>query len=155
MGGQGFAVQLIVADNVDRLAFGKESGIFTFGSFAENSISELDDRATQERRAGFDEDLVVVASRRAIAAAGIDDGKDAVVIDLKLAVGEAERAKEFDAPDLKPYQVVGIVDDAHLVGFSIADANFCDDWHSCSGQWAVDSEQGSKLTLISEPSFTA
>ena len=51
------------------------------------------------------------------------------MLDFQLAVGKAKRAQQFDAADLKPDQIVGIVDNAHLVGFSIAHADFGGDWH--------------------------
>jgi hypothetical protein len=109
---QRLAIQLVVADYVDCLAFGKKGGLFAFGSFAQDAISELDDRAAEQRRPGLDQNLVVVAGGRAIAATGIDNRQNAIVVDLQLAVGEAERPQQFDAPNLKPDQIVGIVDNA-------------------------------------------
>jgi uncharacterized protein (DUF169 family) len=43
---------------------------------------------------------------------------------LQQLVREAKSAEELDAAHLKPDKIVGIVDDAHLVGFCVADANF-------------------------------
>ena len=55
------------------------------------------------------------------------------MLDLQLTVGQAQGAQQFHAANLKPDQVVGIVDDAHLIGFGIAHPYFGRNWHSvCS-----------------------
>jgi hypothetical protein len=41
------------------------------------------------------------------------------VIGLQAAVGKPQRAQQFYAAQLKPDQVVGIVDNAHLIGLGI------------------------------------
>jgi hypothetical protein len=74
---------------------------------------------TDPRRSA-DQDFVVVAGRRAIAATGFVYRQDALVLGFQLAVGKAQGAQQFDAANLKPDQVVGIVDNAHLVGLGIA-----------------------------------
>ena len=42
---------------------------------------------------------------------------------LHLAVGPAERPQQVGTRHLEPDEVVGIVDDAHLIGFGVADTN--------------------------------
>jgi hypothetical protein len=40
-----------------------------------------------------------------------------------LFVIEAARADEFDPADLHPNEIIGVVNDTHLIGFSVADSN--------------------------------
>ncbi len=47
-------------------------------------------------------------------------------------VVEAEAAHELGAANLKPYEVVGVVDDAHLVGFGVANPYSCFSGHGLS-----------------------
>src|SRR5690349_81132 len=46
----------------------------------------------------------------------------AVVLKLHLLVFKAETAHEFNAPDLHPDEEIGVINDTHLVGFGVADA---------------------------------
>src|ERR1039458_9757258 len=65
-----------------------------------------------------------------VTAAGIDDRNEAVILDFHLFIADAELTQQFDSAHFKPDEVVGMVDDAHLVGLSIAntDAGFIDGW---------------------------
>jgi hypothetical protein len=47
----------------------------------------------------------------------------AIVVDFHFFVLEAELTKEFHPPNLKPNEEVGVVDDSHLIGLSVADAD--------------------------------
>jgi len=117
-------LHLAVADHVDGFAFCQERGFFALGGFAEDAIGEFEDRAAQQGGTAFDQNLVVIAGRGAIAAGDFDHRENAAVLLFQLAVREAEGAEQFDAADFEPDEVVGIVDDAHLVGLCVADSDF-------------------------------
>lgn len=118
--GQRAFLHVAVGRDVDGFGFGEENRLaFTR---TEEAVRELNNRGAQAGDAGFDGDEVVVTSRRFVAAGGFDDGKMAVVLELHLAVFEAELAEKLDAANFGPDEVVGIVGDAHLVGFGVADA---------------------------------
>src|SRR5580700_4878705 len=103
--GQRLALQLVVADYVYRLALGEERVFLALVSLAQNTISELEDRAAHHCRPRLNENLIVVARRRAIAATRLDHRKNAAVIGFEAAVGQAQRAQQFHAAQLKPDQV--------------------------------------------------
>src|SRR6516162_10801385 len=65
---------------------------------------------------------VVVASRRLVAAADIDDCDVRVVQLLHVMVAESELPEHLDTTHLEPHHVVRMVDHAHLVGFGVAHA---------------------------------
>src|SRR6202795_391071 len=67
--------------------------------------------------------LVIIVYGSLVAAAGIDYGNEAVVFALHVFIAEAELAKEFHASHFKPDEMIGVIDDAHLICFGIADAN--------------------------------
>jgi hypothetical protein len=69
------------------------------------------------------DDLVIIVHGSLVAALRIDDGNEAVVFPLHIFIAEAELAEQFDPPHFKPDEMIGVIDDAHLVGFGIADAN--------------------------------
>jgi hypothetical protein len=92
-----------------------------FGSV--DSVAEAENGAARLRDVGADDQFVVVAGGRLVACDGLYNGDAAAFFLLHGFVGEAELAHVFDAADFKPDQIVGMVDDAHLVGFGVADAN--------------------------------
>jgi len=55
-----------------------------------------------------------------MAAFGFGYNNEAIVFLLHVFVGEAQLAEKFHAADFKPDVKVGVVYDAHLVGFGIA-----------------------------------
>src|SRR5579863_7894409 len=131
--GQWLALQLIVADHVDGLAFCQELALFSIlVRIPVNLVGKLEHRAAQQYRPRLDQDLVVVAGGRFVAAGYVDHRQNASVIGLETAVREADGAQQFHTAQLKPDQVVGVVDDAHLIGLGVAEAGFCGNWHSCS-----------------------
>jgi len=67
-------------------------------------------------------DLVIIVHGRLVAAAGIDHGNAAVVFLLHIFIAEAELTEQFHPPHLKPDEMVRMIDDAHLIGFRIADS---------------------------------
>src|SRR5258708_6656050 len=67
--------------------------------------------------------LVIIVYGSLIAAAGIDHGDEAVVFALHILIAEAKLAEEFHPSHFKPYEMISVIDDPHLIGFSIADAD--------------------------------
>ena len=70
-----------------------------------------------------DRHQVLIISRRFIAALGFGDDHKSVFLILHLLVGETARTAQLAAPHLEPDHVIGIVNNAHLVGLGVADAN--------------------------------
>ena len=109
---------------------------------SKEAVGKLDDRGAQAGDAGFDGDEVVVSGRRFVAAGGLDNGEVAVVLQLHVSVIEAELAKELDAADFAPDEVIRVVGHAHLVGFRVANAQRGSRWwHERSVQRAGDRVQ--------------
>src|ERR1039458_168829 len=69
------------------------------------------------------DDLVIIMYGSLVAALGIDYGDEAVVFALHIFIAEAELAEEFHTSHFKPDEMIGVIDDAHLVGFGIAGAD--------------------------------
>ena len=67
-------------------------------------------------------DFVVVARRSFIPAAGFGNHNVQPVLLLHVAVGKSKLAAKIRASNFKPHQVVGVIDNPHLVRFSITDA---------------------------------
>src|ERR1700681_697836 len=65
-------------------------------------------------------DLVIIVYGSLVAAAGIDNGNEAVVVALHILVAEAELAEEFHASHFKPDEMIGVIDDPQLLGFGTA-----------------------------------
>ena len=70
-----------------------------------------------------DPHLVVVSRAPLVLEMRFDDGQHDPLL-LYLGIGHAQLADEIGAADLTPDQIVGMVRDAHLIGFHIADAEF-------------------------------
>src|SRR5436190_8688708 len=85
----------------------------------EQLVCELHQPAAHlaDRRA--DQHLVVVAKRRAIAAADLRHDED-VAAPLDLRERNAGRAAEIRPPDLEPDDVIRMMGDPHLIGFFVA-----------------------------------
>src|SRR5690606_10778873 len=67
-------------------------------------------------------DLVIVTCRTLVRTVGLDDGQlDA--LRFHLPVRPAELPEQIRAADLEPHQIVGVVDDAHLVRLRVPDAD--------------------------------
>lgn len=126
--GQGLALELIVTNDVDSFSLSQQRWLDAIIASAEDAISEFDYRSAQQCGSRFDKDFVVVAGGRSIATIRFNDGENALVLLFKLAVSKAERAQQFDAAKFKPYEIIRIVDDAHLIRFRVphADLMCCD-----------------------------
>jgi hypothetical protein len=66
---------------------------------------------------------LVVARRIKIAAMSFGDDDVAIVGDFHGFVFNAEGANQFHSADFKPDEIVGVVYNAHLVGFGVTHAN--------------------------------
>src|SRR6266478_408170 len=67
--------------------------------------------------------LVIIVYGSPVAAPGIDYGDETVVFAFHIFIAETELAEEFHASHFKPDEMIGVIDDPHLVGFGIADAD--------------------------------
>src|SRR5208282_1321602 len=101
------------------LAFGQQLAC----SRASQFVSEADHSRPNMLQIRAHDDLVIIVHGSLVAAAGIDHGDEAVVFPLHIFIAETELAKEFDSSHFKPDEMIGVIDDAHLVGFGIAHAN--------------------------------
>ena len=54
---------------------------------------------------------------------GFDDGEQDAVFEFHVFVVKTDGTAIVDSCDFHPDEVVGVVDDAHLVGFGIADSD--------------------------------
>ena len=107
------------AGYVNGVAGGEE---FLVG-LAEDFVAEFEGAGFGFEDAGADGEEFVVASGMVVAAVDVGDDHVGVVLGFQLLVVEAEGAHEFNAADFKPDEEVGVVDDAHLIGFGVADAD--------------------------------
>ena len=53
---------------------------------------------------------------------GVDDGEAELIVAFHVAVTDAADTAKLGSGHLHPNQVVGVVDNSHLVGFGVADA---------------------------------
>src|SRR5437899_5529313 len=67
--------------------------------------------------------LVIIVYGSLVTAAGIDYGNEAVVFALHIFIAESELAEKFHASHFEPDEMIGVIDDPHLVGFGITDAD--------------------------------
>src|SRR5581483_8102017 len=74
------------------------------------------------RDRGADDDFFIVHGGSQVTAVGLGDYQEDAVLPLHVAIAQARRPPVFDASDLHPDEIVGVIDDAHLVGFGVADA---------------------------------
>lgn len=85
-------------------------------------VVELDDAPVRFGDGGGDGDFVVVAGGGEIAAVGPDYGEEEAFFEFHVPIADANGAAVFGAADFHPYEIVGVVDDTHLVGFGVTDA---------------------------------
>ena len=82
--GQRALLHVAVDGDVDGFGVGEENRLGLAIAGAEEAIGEFDDRGAEAGDVGLDDDEVVVAGRRLVAAGGFDDGEMAVVLELSL-----------------------------------------------------------------------
>ena len=73
------------------------------------------------RPVGADFHLIIVTCRPAVLAVRVDDRQQHAGL-FHFPIGPAERAQQLGARDLEPDEVVGVVDDAHLIGLGVPHA---------------------------------
>ena len=118
-GGPQFAIQ----ENVIGTAGGEEPRGFAIFGDGPHFVSERDGAMVGAGDDGGDFDFIVITRGAEIAAIDFGDGEENAVVALEIFVAEAVGAAVIDAGDFHPDEVVGVIDDAHLIGFRIADAN--------------------------------
>lgn len=84
-------------------------------------IGELDQARIGPGHLGNNYDFVIVAGRIDVTALSFDHRQENALAVFKILVIEPARANQFHPSDFHPHQIVGMVDDPHLVSFGIAD----------------------------------
>src|SRR5581483_7674 len=113
--GQGAAVQVGVRNDVSGFAFRQQRAI----GLADDLVPEVEQRISYVFQPGAYQDAVVVPGRGPKPAARVYYGNEASIRDFHFFVSEAELAKQLYATNLKPDQIVRVVDHAHLVGLGV------------------------------------
>jgi hypothetical protein len=85
-------------------------------------VSKPEGPAAQFGDVGPDNQYVIIVRRRLIATIAFSHDQECIRVLFHVAIRKAARAAEFRASNLKPDQVVGVIDHTHLVGFGIANA---------------------------------
>lgn len=70
----------------------------------------------------FNQDFVIVTGRGEKTALRFDDGKQNSLRVLQVLIVEAARPNQFYPSDFHPDEVIGMIDDPHLIGFGISHA---------------------------------
>lgn len=102
---------------MQRLAPGYSGSIGLPGYF----ITESYRSPGQLNDARRDDQIVFIAGRRQIPAISFGDYHIQSGLLLHIAIRESAVNAELAAADFKPDQVIGVIGDAHLVGFSVSD----------------------------------
>ena len=105
---------------------------------AAHFVLESDETVSGVGNRGCNGDLVIETRRADISALRFRDGQKNVITDFHVLIIEANRLTIFYARNFHPYQVVGVIDNAHLVSFGITDANGTQVWrHYLNCRWHV------------------
>src|SRR5208282_3220141 len=107
-----------IGDDVRGFAFGQQLACFRVSQL----VSETDHFLPHMFQVRAHDDLVIIVYGSLVAGLGIDNGDKAIVFALHFLIAEAELAHEFDTSYFKPDEMIGVIDEAHLVGFGVADA---------------------------------
>jgi hypothetical protein len=67
-------------------------------------------------------DFIVIPRRGLVSATRVNNRNKTLVLPFHLAIRESQLSQEFHTPDLEPDEMVGMIDDSHLVSFGIAHA---------------------------------
>lgn len=103
---------------VDARMLGRSVGQGEVLARAQYSVTEYKRGSAHGVEFGFDQYQLVIACGSGVVAVRIDDGK-VNTASFDLSVGHAQLTQEFTPAALKPAQVVGVVDDAHLIRVAI------------------------------------
>ena len=105
-----------VTGNVDGVASGQKLVV----ALAKEFVAKFQGAILGFEDAGAHGEEFIVAGGVMIAAMNVGNDDEGIVLDFHEFVIEAERAHQFDAADFKPDQVIGVIHNAHLVGFGVA-----------------------------------
>ncbi|MCU1259164.1 MAG: molybdopterin synthase subunit MoaD / molybdopterin synthase subunit MoaE [Bryobacterales bacterium] len=103
--------------------FGEAGGEKVAIALAAHFIAEADHFGVGFFHDRSDQHLVVETGGAEVAAVRFHYDQEEAVLALHVAVSEAERAAEIDAGDFHPDQVIRVINDAHLVGFGVANTH--------------------------------
>ena len=87
---------------------------------AHQFISEVDYRLADIFQLRTHDYLIIVTDGRFVPAAGIDHSYEASIVLFHIAIGKAELAEQFNASDLEPDEMIGMINHAHLIGLGVA-----------------------------------
>jgi hypothetical protein len=110
-----------IANNVNSFAGGEKFA----GRIVHNFVLESDFAAAGFGDARAHSEQVIITGRALEAALAFADYNKAIVLFFHVFVNDAEFAEKFYASDFKPDEKVGMVDDAHLIGFGVTHADSC------------------------------
>jgi hypothetical protein len=79
-------------------------------------------KALEALQPGFDGESIVITNRRAVSAVSLND-RQANALILKISEPKPQSLEVFEASDLKPMQIIGMVGYAHLIGLDVTDAH--------------------------------
>lgn len=116
---QAARLQLPVEENVLGLA----AGHFPAIQCVANLVSEPDHAGTGLFDPCANDHLIVKASRGNVAARRFRYGQIYTAVLFHFAVIEASRPAKLHAGGFHPYEIVGVVDNAHLVGLGVPHAD--------------------------------
>src|SRR5580704_2510524 len=85
-------------------------------------VVKLDKAPVGFGNAGPHADFVVIARRAYVAAVGVHHGQPDAVRLLQIPITQTSSPAVFGPADLHPNEVIGVIDNPHLVGLGIADA---------------------------------
>src|SRR5882724_4031649 len=112
-------LEISVGNDMRSLAFSQQGVV----AGAHEFVSENNDALTKITDVGPHDQFVVVECGSLVAATSIDQGDEELIVLLHLLVGKAKLAHQVDPPDFKPDEVIRVVNNAHLVSFSVMDAD--------------------------------
>src|SRR6185436_7171227 len=85
-----------------------------------DSISEFGNAASKTCDLCLDQDLIVVAGGREVAAIGFGNGEECLFFAFEVFVTESAFPAEIGAADFHPDEVVCVIHHPHLIGFGVA-----------------------------------
>src|SRR6266542_2233847 len=110
-----------VSHDVAGFALGDDLGI----GCADNLVPEPQRTSSKLRNVRANEQFVVVVGWRLVTAIAFGYNQKSVFVLFHVAIGEIARATEFSSADLKPNEVIGVINNPHLVSFGVTHAQEC------------------------------
>src|SRR5258707_924174 len=115
---QELGLAVAAANHMQRFTDGKQLAV----GVAKDFVGKSNGAVSRFRDARAHAYHFVVARGGMVAAAHVGDNDVAVVFDFHALVFDAQRAHQLHATDLKPNQIIRVIDHAHLVGLRVAHA---------------------------------